>query len=147
MGYNRSLVTGTRSTRDSLKKQQYRQTKFDSAPRIELRHLADGAYRIRFWPEDPKNPHGYLDNRVHKVPQGMLVEGVDPRFVKMQCPRSSNWDPSVFDPQTGEERYTERCACVASSLSAQLFSHPLPTSLHGAGSWLCREDWRYHRVP
>lgn len=125
MAYNRNLVTGTRSTRDSAKKQQYRQTKFDSAPRIEFRNLLDGQYRFRFWPEDAKNPHGYLDNRVHRVPQGWIRDGVDPRFVKMQCPRSSNWDPAVIDPTTGEERYNERCACC--ELDEWVFNTPYDT--------------------
>lgn len=107
--FNRALVAQTRKTKDSAKKAAYR-NKSDSLPRLKTRDLTNGQYRIRLWPAHEKNPHGYLDYRVHSIPQDYPnIEGIDPGLVTVQCPRSSNWDPIPL-PGTDDE-YQNRCIC------------------------------------
>lgn len=108
MTYNMNLVNQTRSAKDSAKKQEYRRGKFENLAKIKLRDLTNGTFPLRLWPCHPDdNPHGFLDYREHNVPQKYPVAGRDPDIVRMQCPRSSNWDP-IPGPD-GE--FAVRCAC------------------------------------
>lgn len=114
MPFNPHIARASRARKDSAARAHAQKNRFKRAPFLQLRDLLDGSYPFRFLPADnDKNPHGYLDYRVHVVPTRYLVDGQDPGNVKMLCPRSSNWDPlpQNFGAFELDLEYRERCLC------------------------------------
>lgn len=113
MSYNPAAVRAALARKSSAAREYYRANSFKNAPFVQLAELDNGSYRGRFWPSDPKkNPNGFLDYRLHAIPQGYLIDGVDPRNALVQCPRSNNYDPFPIETDTyGYPVYKERCAC------------------------------------
>jgi hypothetical protein len=153
--FNPHIMQNTRANKDNEVRRRARQSGFgNNLPRVRLADLSNGQYRMRLWPEDgKKNPHGFLDFRQHDVPQEFLIDGVDPKIIKMQCPRSSNWDPmpQSYD-EDGNPQY--QCRCLPCELVDQVFSPLDPDdedsisvyeSLEGLGGLqeiIAKMDWK-----
>lgn len=89
MAYNLQVIQMMRGRKDQTARQAFRNKNFTNTPFVQPADLMDGDYLIRLWPEDPKKlPLGYLYYKVHT-----LECETENAVKKIQCPRSSNWDP------------------------------------------------------
>lgn len=112
MAFNPHILRTTRKKKDSAARKVHRKNQFNNAPFVSLSDLSNGSFRGRLWPSSEKNPHGYLDYRGHDIPTKYLTEGVDPGIHKVQCPRSTNWDPiPMGEDEDGQPIFKNRCLC------------------------------------